>query len=101
MFPDSRCVELILSLYACLIIVHYSPLPVVLRHLPYLKSLPPPDTLLTPLQFTPSQLEAFRRTNIYGATRDRQECWITEWNTCQTFVHAVNPDCAERYTWDK
>ncbi|KIK39010.1 hypothetical protein CY34DRAFT_808768, partial [Suillus luteus UH-Slu-Lm8-n1] len=78
-----------------------SPIPDVLRHLPYLKSLPPPDALLTPLQFTPSELEAFRGTNIYGATRDRQECWNTEWNTCRAFIHAVNPDWAERYTWDK
>ncbi|KIK34317.1 hypothetical protein CY34DRAFT_98234, partial [Suillus luteus UH-Slu-Lm8-n1] len=99
MFPDLRRVELIFSLHACLMIVHYSPIPVVLRHLPYLKSLPPPNAFLTPLQFTPSQLEAFRGTNIYGATRDRQEWWSTEWNTCRTFIHAVNPDCAERYTW--
>ncbi|KAG1736280.1 hypothetical protein EDD22DRAFT_787526, partial [Suillus occidentalis] len=82
MFPDSRC-------------------PGSLRHLPYLKSLPPPDALLTPLQFMPSQLKAFRRTNIYGATCDHQECWITEWNTCRTFIHAVNSDCAGGYTWDK
>ncbi|KAG2126885.1 uncharacterized protein EDB93DRAFT_245824 [Suillus bovinus] len=75
--------------------------PDVLRHLPYLKSLPPADTLLTPLQFTPSELEAFRGTNIYGATRDRQESWNAEWNKCQTFIHAIDPDWAERYTWDK
>jgi hypothetical protein len=86
-------------LRALLMIIHYSPIPDVLRHLPYLKSLPPPDALLIPLQFTPSELEAFQGTNIYGATRDRQEYWSTEWNTCQTFILAVNPNWAERFTW--
>ncbi|KAG1735121.1 uncharacterized protein EDB91DRAFT_569942 [Suillus paluster] len=78
-----------------------SPFPDVLLHLPYLKSLPPVDALLTPLHFTPSELEAFRGTNIYGATRDRQESWIAEWRQCQTFIHAVNQNWAEKYTWDK
>ncbi|KAG1893559.1 uncharacterized protein F5891DRAFT_1258595 [Suillus fuscotomentosus] len=108
LFGESTLVDLqswlerqLICTYICLywMFPDSSPVPVVLRHLPYLKSLPPPDALLTPLQFMPSQLQAFRRTNIYGATRDRQECWITEWNTCRTFIHAVNPDCAERYTW--
>ncbi|KAG1820129.1 hypothetical protein EV424DRAFT_1322967, partial [Suillus variegatus] len=89
--------------YICLhwMFPNLSPIPDVLRHLPYLKSLPPPDALLTPLQFTPSELEAFQGTNIYGATHDRQECWSTEWNTYQTFILAVNPNWAERFTWDK
>ncbi|KAG1764084.1 hypothetical protein EV702DRAFT_919724, partial [Suillus placidus] len=99
-FPDSRRVDFV-SLHACLMIIHYSPIPDVLRHLPYLKSLPPPDALLTPLQFTPSELKAFRGTNLYGASRDRQECWSAEWNKCRTFIHAVNLDWAERYTWDR
>jgi hypothetical protein len=73
-------------------IIHYSSIPDVLRHLPYLKGLPPPDSLPTPLQFTPSELEAFPGKNIYGATRDRQESWNTEWNTCRTFIHAINPE---------
>ncbi|KAG0700717.1 hypothetical protein DFH29DRAFT_607381 [Suillus ampliporus] len=78
-----------------------SPIPDVLRHIPYLKSLPPADALLTPLHFTPSEFEAFRGTNIYGATRDRQESWSAEWSQCQTFIYAVNPDWVEKYTWDK
>ncbi|KAG1894932.1 uncharacterized protein F5891DRAFT_1060476 [Suillus fuscotomentosus] len=110
LFGESTLVDLqswserqLICTYLCLhwIFPDSSQIPDVLRHLPYLKSLPPPDALLTPLQFTPSELEAFRGTNIYGATRDRQETWNVEWNTCRTFIHAVNSDWAERYTWDK
>ncbi|KAG1734966.1 hypothetical protein EDD22DRAFT_852426 [Suillus occidentalis] len=72
-----------------------SSIPDVLRHIPYSKSLPPADTLLTPLQYMPFELEAF---NIYGATRDCQESWSVERNQCRTFIHTVNPDWAERYT---
>jgi len=35
-FPNSRRAELILSLRAYLMIIHYSPIPDVLQHLPYL-----------------------------------------------------------------
>ncbi|OAX44572.1 SET domain-containing protein [Rhizopogon vinicolor AM-OR11-026] len=89
--------------YICFhwIIPDSSLIPDVLRHTPYLKSLPPTDALLTPLQFTPSELEAFRGTNIYGATHDRQESWNAEWNQCQTFIHAINSEWADKYTWDK
>ncbi|KAG1888643.1 hypothetical protein F4604DRAFT_1714160 [Suillus subluteus] len=86
-FPDSR---------------RFVPLlPDVLRHLPYLESLPPEDAPLTSLQFTPSELETFRGTNIYCATHDRQESWSTEWNKCRTFIHTIDADWTERYTWDK
>jgi hypothetical protein len=110
LFGESSLIDLqswserqLICTYICLhwIFPDSSPIPDVLRHLPYLQSLPPPDALLTPLQFTPSELEAFRGTNIYGATRDRQESWNVEWNKCRTFIHAVYPDWAQRYTWDK
>ncbi|KIL70285.1 hypothetical protein M378DRAFT_1043956 [Amanita muscaria Koide BX008] len=42
-----------------------------LSHYEYVEMLPLPETLRTPLQFTPSELEAFRGTNLYGATIDR------------------------------
>ncbi|KAG1721847.1 hypothetical protein EDB19DRAFT_1898262 [Suillus lakei] len=95
--PFSLAIDVECSLHALTALS----IPDVLRHLPYLKSLPPADALLTPLQFTPFELEAFRGTNIYGATRDRQESWSAEWNQCRTFIHIVNPDWAERYTWNK
>ncbi|KAG1865954.1 hypothetical protein F4604DRAFT_1779578 [Suillus subluteus] len=110
LFGDATLVDLqswserqLICTYICLhwIFPDSSPIPDVLRHLPYLKSLPPADALLTPLQFTSSELEAFRGTNIYGATLDRQESWSAEWNKCRTFIHAVNADWAKRYTWDK
>ncbi|KAG1803172.1 uncharacterized protein BJ212DRAFT_1396542 [Suillus subaureus] len=110
LFGESSLVDLqswserqLICTYICLhwIFPDSSPIPDVLRHLPYLKSLPPADALLTPLQFTPSELEAFRGTNIYGATRDRQESWNAEWDKCRTFINAINADWAERYTWDK
>ncbi|KAG2369168.1 SET domain-containing protein [Suillus spraguei] len=109
LFGESSLVDLqswserqLICTYICLhwVFPDSSPIPDALRHLPYLKSLPPADALLTPLQFTPSELEAFQGTNIHGATRDRQESWSADWNKCQTFIHAVNPDWAERYTWD-
>ncbi|KAG0707238.1 hypothetical protein DFH29DRAFT_784552, partial [Suillus ampliporus] len=74
-------------------------LPDVLRHLPYLKGPSPADTLLTPLHFMPSELQAFRGTNIYGATCDRQESCSVDWSQYQTFIRTVHPDRAERYTW--
>ncbi|KAG1744373.1 hypothetical protein EDB19DRAFT_1927298 [Suillus lakei] len=110
LFGESTLIDLqswserqLICTYICLhwIFPDSSSIPDALRHLPYLKSLPPADALLTPLQFTSSELEAFRGTNIYGATRDRQESWSAEWNQCRTFIRAVNPDWAERYNWDK
>ncbi|KAG1851860.1 hypothetical protein DFJ58DRAFT_792052, partial [Suillus subalutaceus] len=57
-----------------------SPIPDVLRHLPYLKSLLPADTLLT---------LAFRGPNVYGVTRNRQESWSVEWNKLIQMGHLV------------
>lgn len=54
---------------------------------------------MTPLHFTPSELEVFRGTNIYGATHDRQESWKAEWNQCQTFIRTINSEWADKYTW--
>ncbi|KAG2145529.1 hypothetical protein BD769DRAFT_845768 [Suillus cothurnatus] len=39
--------------------------------LPYFKSLPPADTLLTPPQFTPSELEALRGIFFHISSSDR------------------------------
>ncbi|KAG1888646.1 hypothetical protein F4604DRAFT_1714194 [Suillus subluteus] len=98
--PSSWSERQLISTHTCLqwIFPDSSPIPDVLRHLPYWESLPPADALLTSIQFTPSALKAFRDTNIYGATHDRQESWSAEWNKCRTFIHTISADWAERYT---
>jgi len=49
-----------------------------LAHGPYVDSLPPASSLLTPLQFTPPELEFLRGTNLAGAVEDRRREWQTE-----------------------
>ncbi|EIW56718.1 SET domain-containing protein [Trametes versicolor FP-101664 SS1] len=73
----------------------------VLRHGPYLDTLPSPERLVTPLHFTSNELEAFRGTNLYGATIDRQRDWEAEWVQCQAVVSAASPAWGKAFTWDR
>ncbi|TFY63912.1 hypothetical protein EVJ58_g2957 [Rhodofomes roseus] len=73
----------------------------ILVHWPYLKTLPSADKLRTPLHFTHNELEAFRGSNLYGATLDRQREWQQEWRECQDFLSAANPAWASDFTWER
>ena len=71
----------------------------VLAHEPYLDTLPSADKLRTPLHFTHEELEAFRGSNLYGATHDRRRAWQEECNQCREAFAAVNPAWASEFTW--
>ena len=70
-----------------------------LVHATYLDTLPTQEQLRTPLHFTPSELEIFKGTNMYGATFDRDRLWRIEWTACQTLVGRANTDWANLFTW--
>lgn len=73
----------------------------LLAHRLYLATLPSPDTLLTPLHFSPTELAAFQGTNLYGATLSRRDAWRTEWQACQTIVAQANPTWGDAFTWER
>ncbi|KAH9887069.1 SET domain-containing protein [Cubamyces lactineus] len=73
----------------------------VLRHGPYIATLPSADKLRTPLHFNPAELEAFKGSNLYGATLDRQRDWQAEWEQCRAVVAAADPSWGEAFTWDR
>ena len=72
-----------------------------LAHLPYLKILPKPEQLLTPLHFSEKELELFRGSHLYGATIDRRNVLQNEWRRCLEYLTiASNGDVyQEGYTW--
>ncbi|KAK7000969.1 SET domain-containing protein [Favolaschia claudopus] len=72
----------------------------ILKHFPYVKSLPPRDNLRTPLHFSPAELELLRGSNLYGATLDRQREWKAEWEECRNVVRTANEEWADLLTWD-
>jgi hypothetical protein len=71
----------------------------LLGHSPYLKTLPPPEKLSTSLHFSPIEIEAFRGTNLYGATFDRERMWRDEWDQCRSTVIAVDAAWGSEFTW--
>ncbi|PPQ70443.1 hypothetical protein CVT26_013937 [Gymnopilus dilepis] len=73
----------------------------VLAHFPYLNTLPSSEKLRTPLHFTPTELDLFKGTNLYGATQDREREWKSEWEQCQAAVSQVNNGWGDLLTWDK
>ncbi|KZT69429.1 SET domain-containing protein [Daedalea quercina L-15889] len=73
----------------------------VLAHWPYLKTLPSADKLRTPLHFTSTELEAFRGSNLYGATLDRHRDWQQEWTQCRGLFSTVNSAWAGEFTWER
>lgn len=66
--------------------VWYRHLSAHFMHMPYLKSLPPPSALLTPLHFTPAEFELLKGTNLYRASIDRRSDFHAEWETCKETV---------------
>ncbi|PCH42980.1 SET domain-containing protein [Wolfiporia cocos MD-104 SS10] len=75
--------------------------PPCLAHWPYFATLPSPDDLRTPLHFTPSELEAFKGTNLYGATLDRQRILHAEWQQCYETISAANATWGNEFTWGR
>ncbi|KAF8622195.1 hypothetical protein AX15_007304 [Amanita polypyramis BW_CC] len=63
--------------------------------------LPSPDKLRTPLFFTTSELEAFKGTNIYGATLDRQREWQAEHVNCLDAISKSSAEWAALFTWER
>ncbi|KAF7355622.1 SET domain-containing protein [Mycena sanguinolenta] len=72
----------------------------LLRHFPYVKSLPTLDKLRTPLHFTQAELELLKGSNLYGATLDRQREWQAEFEECRSAVSTVNREWADKFTWE-
>ncbi|KAI9068836.1 SET domain-containing protein [Trametes sanguinea] len=72
-----------------------------LQHGPYINMLPSPEKLRTPLHFSPAELEAFRGSNLFGATLDRRRDWEAEWEQCKTIVNAANPSWGTAFTWER
>lgn len=54
---------------------------------------------MTPLHFTTSELEAFKGSNLYGATLDRRRDWEAEWGQCQAVVSSANAKWGKVFTW--
>jgi hypothetical protein len=75
-----------------------STLPPVLAHLAYLHILPCQDYLRTPLQFTSRELDAFKGSNLYGATLDRKRDLEAEWQGCKNIVSSVDESWGTRFT---
>ncbi|PIL26079.1 hypothetical protein GSI_11833 [Ganoderma sinense ZZ0214-1] len=73
----------------------------VLKHDPYLITLPSPDKLRTPLHFTDLELAAFRGSNLFGATLDRKRQWEAEWQQCREAVASANADWGTEFTWER
>jgi len=76
-----------------------STLPPVLAHLEYINILPTAEKLRTALHFTQPELDAFKGTNLYGATCDRKRDWEAEWRGCKELVNSINTSWAAGFTW--
>ncbi|KAF8556722.1 SET domain-containing protein [Imleria badia] len=74
--------------------------PGVLRHFIYVQCLPATADLMTPHQFTTTEREILRGTNLYGATLDRERDWRANWVQCRSLVQSVNPAWGDAFTWD-
>ena len=70
-----------------------------LSHHEYVGMLPSTDKLRTPLFFTASELEAFKGTNIYGATLDREREWRAEHASCLDAISKADTEWAASFTW--
>lgn len=75
-------------------------LPNALAHLAYINTLPRPEQLSTPLHFNTAELDAFKGTNLYGATVDRERNWKEEWEECLSIVFiCLAKDRSNEFTW--
>lgn len=71
----------------------------VLKHAPYIASLPTPDKLRASVYFTPSELSAFAGTNLYGATTDRLATLREEWSECRLVLTEADGAWGAGLTW--
>lgn len=51
-----------------------------LSHYPYINALPSHDQMRTTLYYTEAERELLRGTNLYGATKAREEGWKNEFD---------------------
>ena len=80
--------------------IRYRSLPPDFKHGPYIDILPDPLQLRTSVYFTANELEAFRGTNLYGATLDRINMWKAEWEECVRDLQAHHSSLCSRYTFE-
>ncbi len=71
-----------------------------MKHLPYIRTLPLPGKLRTPLHFTSGELDLFKGSNLYGAAIDRRTTWQSEWETCLRVIEATNKGWGAQFSWD-
>lgn len=67
------------------------------NYLPYIALLPRES--LSPIYFSPEELELLRGTNLYLAVRDRHAQWQQEWKRSKEWLELVNIKWAEQFTW--
>ncbi|PFH51319.1 hypothetical protein AMATHDRAFT_142848 [Amanita thiersii Skay4041] len=72
-----------------------------LLHYAYINTLPSNDQLLTPLHFTPSELKAFKGTNLYSAALQRECEWREEFMRCLNAVQRASMTWCTGFTWDR
>ena len=80
--------------------IYYRSLPPEFKHGPYIDILPDPLQLRTSVYFTANELEAFRGTNLYGATLDRINMWKAEWEECVQDLQARHSSLCSRYAFE-
>ncbi|KZV95775.1 SET domain-containing protein [Exidia glandulosa HHB12029] len=70
----------------------------VLKHAPYVDSLPDRSLLRTPLHFTPEERQLLTGTNMVAATAEREQAWREEWaRCCAAFADVA---WANAFTWE-
>ncbi|KAI0065824.1 SET domain-containing protein [Artomyces pyxidatus] len=91
----------LISTYLCFHWILDTQSHAVLKHLPYLNTLPPPPQLRTPLHFTQAELDALKGTNLYGATLDRRSEWEAEWLECRKGIMRIDASWHDGLTWER
>jgi len=69
----------------------------MLKHHPYVDSLPAQSMLRTALYFTPEERELFNGSNLYGAIRDREQEWTAEYDQCRAAFDSS--PISNEFTW--
>jgi len=72
-----------------------------LKYGPWLRSLPPPSALRTPLHFNDNEFALLKGTNLSGAATDRKLAWESEWKACRSGVSACSQRYGELFSWER